>query len=172
MMQAAKMRKLAPAQLTKVGLKFRKAFATPNPIQPDSKQSKAADMTFGKTHKYARTVGQARRLTDTTAVKGIQLPNIVISMIRPAKPMRDTEVVFKVPLNLNKLQIKDYIEEVYRTPVMRVQTSIFLGKLRLNKNGFWYRRPDWKKAVVRLTEPFKFPSFTNMPTAKATVPIA
>jgi len=166
--QTQAVRKLVPAQLTKIGLRFKNGFTAGTP-QPDSRQSKALEATYGKTHKYARTMGQANRLADTAALKGIKLPSTTMMMLRPAKPMRPTEVVFRVPINFNKLQIKDYIEEIYRTPVMRVQTSIFIGKTRLNKLGFYYLRPDWKKAVVRLSEPFKFPPFENF-AAKAGTP--
>lgn len=57
--------------------------------------------------------------------------------------------VFRVDLRANKLQIKNAVEELFKVRVDEVNTMRMYGKpKRLGR--FEGRRPDWKKAVVRL----------------------
>lgn len=57
--------------------------------------------------------------------------------------------VFRVDLKANKLQIKNAVEELFKVRVDEVNTMRMYGKpKRLGR--FEGRRPDWKKAVVRL----------------------
>jgi len=68
-------------------------------------------------------------------------------------------VAFRVPLHYNKMQIRNYLEEIYRISIVDVRTLIYLGKSsRSRKTGLWVKKPDWKKAYVRLLHPFPFPT--------------
>ncbi len=98
--------------------------------------------------------------------RGITFPDQVFTLIKSGKTLGPNEVAFRVPLNMNKIQIKSYLEEIYRVPVMNVNTAIYLGKKRLTSKGFYYKRPDWKKALVTLTQPFKIPEFVNVVDTK------
>jgi ribosomal protein L23 len=64
-------------------------------------------------------------------------------------------------MNMNKIQIANYLSEMYTVDVVKVHTVIFQGKWR--PQGQYVRkmkkRPDWKKAMVTITEPFSFPTF-------------
>ena len=61
----------------------------------------------------------------------------------------ENKYVFKVDKKANKLEIKRAIEELFKVKVEDVTTMIMHGKpKRLGR--FEGRRPDWKKAVVRL----------------------
>ena len=63
--------------------------------------------------------------------------------------MNENKYVFKVDKKANKLEIKRAIEEIFKVKVEDVSTMIMHGKpKRLGR--FEGRRPDWKKAVVRL----------------------
>jgi large subunit ribosomal protein L23 len=63
--------------------------------------------------------------------------------------MNENKYVFKVDKKANKLEIKRAIEELFKVKVEDVTTMIMHGKpKRLGR--FEGRRPDWKKAVVRL----------------------
>lgn len=63
--------------------------------------------------------------------------------------MNENKYVFKVDKKANKLEIKRAIEELFKVKVEDVSTMIMHGKpKRLGR--FEGRRPDWKKAVVRL----------------------
>ena len=63
--------------------------------------------------------------------------------------INENKYVFKVDKKANKLEIKRAIEELFKVKVEDVTTMIMYGKpKRLGR--FEGRRPDWKKAVVRL----------------------
>ncbi len=57
---------------------------------------------------------------------------------------------FKVLQEANKIEIRDAIEEIFNVNVENVNTMNVRGKKRrLGRNEG--KRPDWKKALVKLT---------------------
>jgi large subunit ribosomal protein L23 len=63
--------------------------------------------------------------------------------------INENKYVFKVDKKANKLEIKRAIEELFKVKVEDVTTMMIHGKpKRLGRSEG--RRPDWKKAVVRL----------------------
>ncbi len=63
--------------------------------------------------------------------------------------INENKYVFKVDKGANKLEIKRAIEELFKVRVEDVTTMMMHGKpKRLGR--FEGRRPDWKKAIVRL----------------------
>jgi len=61
----------------------------------------------------------------------------------------NNQLVFKVHKRANKIEIKQAVETLFKTKVVEVQTMNIRGKRRrLGRNVG--RRPDWKKAVVKL----------------------
>jgi len=57
--------------------------------------------------------------------------------------------VFEVDRKANKLQIKEAVEELFKVKVEDVTTMMMHGRpKRLGR--FEGRRPDWKKAMVKL----------------------
>ena len=57
--------------------------------------------------------------------------------------------VFRVDKNANKLQIKRAVEELFKVKVEDVTTMMMYGRpKRLGR--YEGRRPDWKKAIVKL----------------------
>ena len=67
-------------------------------------------------------------------------------------------IVFEVALAANKIQIKQAIEHLLGSKVASVRTAIAHGKVK-RQGRFAGRRPDWKKAYVRLAEGAKMPEF-------------
>jgi len=59
-----------------------------------------------------------------------------------------TQVVFKVALNANKLEIKKAVEQLFEVKVDDVRVVNMKGKTRTGMG----QRSDWKKAYVRLAE--------------------
>ena len=59
------------------------------------------------------------------------------------------QVTFKVHKNANKIEIKKAVEALMKTKVLEVRTINVTGKKRRLglKVG---KRPDWKKAIVKL----------------------
>ena len=61
---------------------------------------------------------------------------------------------FEVDKRANKIEIAKAIEEIFGVKVAKVTTMNYDGKLKRVRYVAG-RRPDWKKAVVRLTEDSK-----------------
>ncbi len=59
--------------------------------------------------------------------------------------------VFKVKPDASKGQIKRAIEERFQVQVVSVNTVNVIGKMK-SQRGIYGRRPNWKKAYVRLRE--------------------
>ncbi|MEW6774804.1 MAG: 50S ribosomal protein L23 [Bdellovibrionota bacterium] len=59
------------------------------------------------------------------------------------------QVVFRVPVAANKIQIRRAVEELFGVKVADVRTMRFAGKFK-RRGAFYGKRPNWKKAVVRL----------------------
>jgi large subunit ribosomal protein L23 len=67
-------------------------------------------------------------------------------------------IVFHVASGANKVEIKQAIEQLLGSKVESVRTSIQHGKVK-RQGRFSGRRPDWKRAYVRLKEGEKVPEF-------------
>jgi len=61
------------------------------------------------------------------------------------------QVVFKVALTANKLEIKKAVEQLFDVQVESVTTATQKGKTKRNKFGI-YKRSNFKKAFVSLKE--------------------
>ena len=61
------------------------------------------------------------------------------------------QVVFKVDLSANKLEIKKAVEELFKVEVIKVTTSVVKGKRKRNRFGI-HKNPNYKKAFVSLCE--------------------
>ncbi|PYH44534.1 mitochondrial 54S ribosomal protein uL23m [Aspergillus saccharolyticus JOP 1030-1] len=94
--------------------------------------------------------------------KQIFLPNFTIALIRtPFLPPRYAS--FYVPLNFNKLDIRDYLQRAYGVGVLAVRSFVEQQKVtQMKPNGRYgygkFRRPKSKKRMtVELKEPFVWP---------------
>jgi len=67
-------------------------------------------------------------------------------------------LVFEVARDATKLEIKHAVERLLGSRVAEVRTSIAHGKVK-RQGRFFGRRPDWKKAWVRLRAGEKVPEF-------------
>ena len=57
--------------------------------------------------------------------------------------------VFEVQKDVNKIEIKKAVEKLFKVKVLSVKTSIMDGKIR-RLGRFSGKKPDWKKAVIKL----------------------
>ena len=60
-------------------------------------------------------------------------------------------VMFEVPLDADKHEIKKAIESVFGVEVQQVRTMIVRGKVK-RRGRHIGKRPNWKKAIVTLAE--------------------
>ncbi|ADQ15337.1 50S ribosomal protein L23 [Halanaerobium hydrogeniformans] len=81
--------------------------------------------------------------------------DIIIAPIISENSMEQMEenntYTFKVAKNANKVEIRNAVEEIFKVKVINVNTMNVRGKKR--RLGFHEgKKPDWKKALVTLTE--------------------
>ena len=67
-------------------------------------------------------------------------------------------IVFQVAANASKVEIRHAIEKLLGSKVESIRTAIAHGKIK-RQGRFSGRRPDWKKAYVRLKDGEKIPEF-------------
>jgi large subunit ribosomal protein L23 len=76
----------------------------------------------------------------------------------------ENKYAFEVYRNANKIEIRREIEKQFDVKVEKIQTMNVRGKIRqqMTRAGrFHGRRPDWKKAVVTLTQGQKIDLFEH-----------
>lgn len=64
---------------------------------------------------------------------------------------KENKYVFEVARYANKLEIKQAIEDIFEVRVESVRTMRMQGKIK-RMGRFEGRRPNWKKAIVKLTD--------------------
>jgi len=67
-------------------------------------------------------------------------------------------LVFQVASDANKIDIRRAVEQLLGSKVESVRTSLAHGKIK-RQGRYVGRRPDWKKAYVKLREGEKLPEF-------------
>jgi large subunit ribosomal protein L23 len=65
---------------------------------------------------------------------------------------RENKYLFKVHPSANKVEIKRAVEELFNVAVDKVNTMNYSGKRKRLRTVRFGRRPDWKRAVVTLSE--------------------
>jgi large subunit ribosomal protein L23 len=69
---------------------------------------------------------------------------------RTSDMMAQNKYVFEVDIRANKTEIKKAIEDIFKTKVDNVNTIRMPGKPKRYGRFSGYR-PDWKKAIVKLS---------------------
>ena len=67
-------------------------------------------------------------------------------------------LAFQVAVSATKVEVKQAVEQLFKTKVASVRTSIVHGKTK-RQGRFVGQRPDLKKAYVRLRSGEKMPEF-------------
>ena len=67
-------------------------------------------------------------------------------------------IVFQVAPGATKTEVRRAIEQLLESKVASIRTSIAHGKVK-RQGRYAGRRPDWKKAYVKLREGEKMPEF-------------
>ncbi len=67
---------------------------------------------------------------------------------------QENKYVFIVDRRSNKTEIKNALESIFGVKVAKVNTINMRGKIK-RMGRFEGKRPDWKKAIVTLTEDSK-----------------
>ena len=79
--------------------------------------------------------------------------NVLMKPLMTEKSMQRKEelnaVTFQVPLDANKIEIRQAVEKVFNVKVAAVRTASHEGKWK-RMGRYEGRRPAWKKAIVTL----------------------
>ena len=90
--------------------------------------------------------------------------DIIVRPLISERSMLDIEqrkYTFVVDRRANKFQIRQAIEELFGVKVEKVNTMRMLGKMR-RMGAFQGRRPNWKKAIVKLAPGQEIDVFEGM----------
>jgi large subunit ribosomal protein L23 len=68
------------------------------------------------------------------------------------------QYVFEVQRGANKIEIKKAVEKLFKVKVVSVQVALMQGKER-RVGRFSGKKPDWKKAIVKLSPKDKITIF-------------
>lgn len=68
------------------------------------------------------------------------------------------QYAFQVKRDATKIDIRRAVEKVFKVKVVSVRISVMEGKKR-RVGKFSGKRPDWKKAIVKLSPKDKIPIF-------------
>lgn len=63
--------------------------------------------------------------------------------------MQDNKYTFIVPLTVNKVQVRQAVEQIFKVKVLAVNTIRVMGKTK-RMGRTQGKRPDYKKAIVKL----------------------
>ncbi|KAL8782409.1 MAG: hypothetical protein Q9213_005412 [Squamulea squamosa] len=108
---------------------------------------------------------QPNRFRPPRGQKQVYLPNFTLTLLRtPFAP--PNYATFITPLNLNKLDLKDYLYNLYGVEVLSVRSYVQQARVRQDKPGArlpkprrWYRPRAMKKMTIEMpaTSPFIYP---------------
>ncbi|KAK3339306.1 hypothetical protein B0H65DRAFT_296386 [Neurospora tetraspora] len=91
--------------------------------------------------------------------KQIFLPNHVITFVRPLPKQPPNLATFIVPLEFNKLDLRDYLYHVYNVEVTGVRSFVNqrMHEQRHGEVGNWRRPKSQKMMIAELAKPFVWP---------------
>ncbi|KAK0133779.1 39S ribosomal protein L23, mitochondrial [Merluccius polli] len=78
-------------------------------------------------------------------------PNWALTLVRPGREQPQDTVQFRVPMEMTKCDVKNYLEKIYNVPVAAVRTRIQFGSnKKRNHLSQKVKQPDYKVAYVQL----------------------
>lgn len=86
-------------------------------------------------------------------------PNHVVAFIRPKPRQPPNLATFVVPLQFNKLDLRDYLYHAYDVEVTSVRSFINqpTPRQKFGGRGKWYRPRSQKMMIAELVKPFVWP---------------
>mmetsp|Transcript_39130 Transcript_39130/g.110591 ORF Transcript_39130/g.110591 Transcript_39130/m.110591 type:complete len:239 (+) Transcript_39130:52-768(+) len=87
------------------------------------------------------------------APRNVFFPWFNFIMFKTGTYLEPNRIAFRVPVHLTKPEIRNYLREIYRAKVIKVNTYIKLPKIRRNTYGEYFKNgPSYKKAIVTCEE--------------------
>ncbi|KAK6632376.1 hypothetical protein RUM44_007418 [Polyplax serrata] len=94
----------------------------------------------------------------------IFLPNFWMKIVRSEEPLPPNMVLFQTSIEMTQYDVKNYLEKIYKVPVVEVKTTIKMGTIKpCVYSDKLTKEDDYKEALVTLPvdQKFVFPEFTN-----------
>ncbi|XP_069752944.1 large ribosomal subunit protein uL23m isoform X3 [Narcine bancroftii] len=74
-----------------------------------------------------------------------------MTLVRPGKEQPEDTVQFRIPMEMTKPDVKNYLQGIYNVPVAAVRTRIqYCTNKKRNHKNQRVKRPDYKVAYVQL----------------------
>ncbi|KAM6160696.1 large ribosomal subunit protein uL23m [Erethizon dorsatum] len=86
--------------------------------------------------------------------------NFFIQLVRPGVAQPEDTVQFRIPMEMTRVDLKNYLESIYNVPVAAVRTRVQHGSNRKRDyRNVRIKKPDFKVAYVQLAhgQTFTFP---------------
>ncbi|XP_053741851.1 39S ribosomal protein L23, mitochondrial [Synchiropus splendidus] len=97
-------------------------------------------------------------------------PNWFLTLVRPGTEQPPDTVQFRIPMEMTKCDVKNYLEKIYNVPVGAVRTRIQFGSnKKRNHLNQKVKKPDYKVAYVQLAQGQMF-TFPDIFPEKVTKP--
>lgn len=91
--------------------------------------------------------------------KELFFPKARIILLRPNAKHTPYQAKFIVPKSFNKLDLRDYLFNIYGLRALNITTQLLHGKyMRVSPFAGRYRGPQIKKMTIEMEEPFIWPS--------------
>jgi ribosomal protein L23 len=98
--------------------------------------------------------------TCPTAGAKLYFPNIALTLVRSNLP--PNQAVFRVPAQLNKVDLSSLLSSMYGIQVLDVRTMNYLGRTNLQGAGRRVKSANYKKAIVTMGEDFVWPELPKL----------
>ncbi|XP_005885994.2 PREDICTED: 39S ribosomal protein L23, mitochondrial [Myotis brandtii] len=96
--------------------------------------------------------------------------NFFIQLVRPGTAQPEDTVQFRIPMEMTRVDLRNYLERIYSVPVAAVRTRVQHGSNRKRDHrNVRVKKPDYKVAYVQLAhgQTFTFPDlFPEKPSPK------
>ncbi|XP_055505651.1 39S ribosomal protein L23, mitochondrial isoform X4 [Leucoraja erinacea] len=80
--------------------------------------------------------------------------NFFMTLVRPGKEQPEDTAQFRIPMEMTKPDVKNYLQDIYSVPVAAVRTRIqYCTNKKRNHKNQKVKRPDYKVAYVQLANP-------------------
>nr|7QH7_U Chain U, 39S ribosomal protein L23, mitochondrial [Homo sapiens] len=99
--------------------------------------------------------------------------NFFIQLVRPGVAQPEDTVQFRIPMEMTRVDLRNYLEGIYNVPVAAVRTRVQHGSnKRRDHRNVRIKKPDYKVAYVQLAhgQTFTFPDLFPSDPRRGGVP--
>ena len=90
------------------------------------------------------------------------LPNIPLTLMPPARNLPSNKFVLRVQPDITKVELQNYISQLYGVSVTKVNTMNYEGKLkRAPRRGKFYSTKRYKKAIITTDDSIRADDFQD-----------